>query len=107
MARMLSVRSLALLGAIAISPAALRAQGVPVTHCKDGTTTASVGRGACGDHGGVIVARASGGVRHKASAKRATAKAGKSAKVKKGSKAKTKHKSKPKTTVSAAPPQKP
>ena len=101
MSRALSLRALAVAGALALMPVAISAQGVLVTHCKDGTTTASVGKGACADHGGVVLAGRSKPRKHSAS----KAKHAKSSKASKGGKA-TKHK-KPgtKTTkkVSSAP----
>jgi Protein of unknown function (DUF3761) len=50
MIRVLSSRSLLLVTAIALAPFALQAQG---TTCKDGTTSAAAGKGACSGHGGV------------------------------------------------------
>jgi hypothetical protein len=50
MLRILSARSLILTAAIAFVPFALQAQA---TTCKDGTTSATIGKGACSGHGGV------------------------------------------------------
>lgn len=52
MHRILSYRSLLVAAAIALAPFALNAQAATVT-CKDGTTSAATGRGACSGHGGV------------------------------------------------------
>jgi len=54
MPRILSARSLILACAIALAPFALQAQAT--TTCKDGTTSAASGKGACSGHGGVAKA---------------------------------------------------
>jgi hypothetical protein len=53
MLRALSYRSLVLASAIALAPFALNAQATASVTCKDGTTSAATGRGACSGHGGV------------------------------------------------------
>ncbi|HKW10682.1 MAG TPA: DUF3761 domain-containing protein [Gemmatimonadaceae bacterium] len=55
MLRILSSRSLMLATAIALAPFALQAQAAATT-CKDGTTSAATGKGACSGHGGVKAA---------------------------------------------------
>ena len=51
MLRVLSARSFILTAAVALVPFALQAQAT--TMCKDGTTSAATGKGACSGHGGV------------------------------------------------------
>src|SRR3954470_20153365 len=53
MLRAFSYRSLVLATAIALAPFALNAQATASVTCKDGTTSAATGRGACSGHGGV------------------------------------------------------
>ena len=53
MHRILSYRSLLVATAIALAPFAVNAQATAAVTCKDGTTSASTGRGACSGHGGV------------------------------------------------------
>ena len=50
MLRILSSRSLIFVAAVSLAPFALQAQA---TTCKDGTTSAATGKGACSGHGGV------------------------------------------------------
>lgn len=53
MLRVLSHRSLLLAAIVALAPFALGAQATASITCKDGTTSAATGRGACSGHGGV------------------------------------------------------
>jgi len=53
MHRILSYRSLLVATAIALAPLAVNAQATAAVTCKDGTTSAATGRGACSGHGGV------------------------------------------------------
>ena len=53
MHRILSYRSLLIATAIALAPLAVNAQATAAVTCKDGTTSAATGRGACSGHGGV------------------------------------------------------
>ena len=53
MHRILSYRSLLIATAIAVAPLAVNAQATAAATCKDGTTSAATGRGACSGHGGV------------------------------------------------------
>ena len=72
MLRILSSRSLMLATAIALAPFALQAQAATTT-CKDGTTSAATGKGACSGHGGVKAAAKAAKSDVKASTKAAKA----------------------------------
>jgi len=86
MHRILSYRSLLVATAIALAPLAVNAQATAAVTCKDGTTSAATGRGACSGHGGVDKSAKSS----KASSK--TAKADTKAEVKADAKADAKAK---------------
>ena len=53
MHRIFSYRSVLVATAIALAPLAVNAQATAAVTCKDGTTSAATGRGACSGHGGV------------------------------------------------------
>ncbi|HKN65817.1 MAG TPA: DUF3761 domain-containing protein [Gemmatimonadaceae bacterium] len=69
MHRILSYRSLLVATAIALAPLAVNAQATAAVTCKDGTTSAATGRGACSGHGGVDKAAAKSAKRSAKTAK--------------------------------------
>ena len=69
MHRILSYRSLLVATAIALAPLAVNAQATAAVTCKDGTTSAATGRGACSGHGGVDKAAAKSAKRSTKAAK--------------------------------------